>query len=87
MGLDRVVTVIVHKDGRHHATTENCTPEDAQRWTDEGYHVFQLATRRAQWAILHVNSNRVMTSGDQVGGRSAEGSHMAIGLLTNKGEG
>lgn len=58
-----VTTVILNRSGLHHATLQQCTPEDATRWADEGYLVFQLAAQgRGQWAVYQVNEGKLFTS-------------------------
>jgi hypothetical protein len=64
--MDRVVTVILHKDGRHHLTLTTCSREDAERWAESGYHVFLIAARTSKlWAVNHINTGRVFTSEDE----------------------
>jgi hypothetical protein len=61
--MGRVITVILHKDGRHHLTLTNCTRSDAERWAAEGFHVFLIAARSSElWAINHVNSGKVFSN-------------------------
>jgi hypothetical protein len=59
--MNRVITVVLRRDGRHQHTIE-CSLEDAQRWADEGYTVFRFAARDERWAVNHVNSGKVVTN-------------------------
>lgn len=89
MALEKVVTVIVQRDGKHRLTTEQCTPEDALRWADEGLMVFQIAVRRSQWAVYQVNNRRLFTDATPSSMPDAIDAAGAVlqRLLTNKGEG
>jgi hypothetical protein len=79
-----VVTVVLHRDGRHHVTLANCTREDAERWAEAGFHVFLLAARSSElWAVNHVNSGKLF-SNDSWTPAGAEES--ALKLLNNKGD-
>lgn len=57
-----VVTLVLTKTGRHHLTIENMSTEDAERWAEEGYHVFRAVIVDKQWAMNHVNSGQILTS-------------------------
>jgi len=64
--MNGVVTVVLRRDGLHHLTLPACSREDAERWAQEGYHVFFVAASGRRWAMNHVNSGSIMTS-DQAG--------------------
>lgn len=68
--MEKVVTLVLRRDGRHHITLEKCSIEDAQRWAEEGYEVFRLAVLGKQWAVNHVNSGKVV--GDFIPQHEAE---------------
>jgi hypothetical protein len=38
---------------------EGVSAEDAQRWADEGCHVFVVAALAERWGVNHVNSGQV----------------------------
>lgn len=59
--MEKIITVVLQRSGSHHMTSEKVTPEDARRWADEGFNVFQLAARGNSWALHHVNSGKVFT--------------------------
>lgn len=88
--MGKVVTVVLKKDGRHHLTLDNCSPEDARRWADEGYVVFQLAVSGKSWAVHHVNDQKVMTdqtlSAGAVNPADGGGAGAIVRLLQIKGE-
>lgn len=65
------VTVVVRKDGRHHCTVENMSVDDAIRWTDAGYHVFQVGARASLWVMRHVGSDRMVSSEHSAAEREA----------------
>ena len=60
--MEKVTTVILKRSGEFHLATEKISPEDAQRWADEGFHVFQLIARGKTWALHYVNDSKVFTN-------------------------
>lgn len=80
-------TVVFKRDGRHHVTVEDMSPEDALRWAAEGYSVFKIgisgAHPKALWAVQHVNSGKIMDSWHTSGCDPADSEFL---LLEKKGE-
>lgn len=80
-----VTTVVLRRDGLHHVTVKRMSSEDAHRWAEQGFHVFQIALQGKLWAIHYVNEGRVMSSDDP---RTEDNAARAVMLaLTNRGGG
>jgi len=60
--MERIITVVLQRSGAHHMTSDKVTPEDAKRWADEGFHVFQLIARGKTWAFHYVNDSKIFTN-------------------------
>lgn len=75
-------SVVIRRDGRLHASVENMTPEDAVRWVEAGYHVFQVGAKGPLWVMRHVNSDRIASSGQPAGQRETADAEF---LLEDKG--
>jgi hypothetical protein len=61
----RVTTMVLHRDGRHRLTAEGMPRADAERWAQEGFHVFVVAVRGGRWAFNCVGSGAVFTDLDR----------------------
>lgn len=85
--MPRVVTVVLHRDGRHHCTIIDMPPSDARRWADEGMHVFQIACRGDQWAVHVVRTGRVFDDKEQDRPTAETAAPAARALLQFKGGG
>lgn len=83
--MEKFVTVILHKDGRHHLTLTKCSRADAERWAGEGYHVFLIAAASSKlWAVNHINSGALLTS-ETTPPLHTDGVAPDFKLLPNKG--
>lgn len=82
-----VTTVVLRKDGLHHVTVKGMSAEDAHRWAESGFNVFQLAVAGREWAVHHVNSGRVMTSADRHDPEAASAARDILLRLEMKGDG
>jgi hypothetical protein len=81
------VTLVLKHDGKYHTVIQNCTPEDAERWAREGYHVFQVVAFRGDWAMIHVNSKKVLSSAVvSAAAREQQTAEAEFLKLPNKGE-
>lgn len=60
--MQPVTTVVLTRDGRHHLTSKNMAQADAERWAEEGFHVFQIVARGPYYALRHVNSGEVFST-------------------------
>lgn len=65
MAPGRVTTVVLHRDGRHRLTAEGMPRADAERWAQEGFHVFVVAARGARWAVNCVGGGQIFTDQDR----------------------
>lgn len=81
--MEKVVTVILHRDGRHHLTLMSCSREDAERWADEGYQVFLIVARGERWAMNHINSGKLFSHADSPA--AGDATPIAVQLLQHKG--
>lgn len=83
----QVVTVVLRRDGRLHLAREGLPRADAERWAEEGYHVFVLAARGAKWAVNHVNSGGILTDAEFArAGPQGAAAVPDLLQLTSKGE-
>jgi hypothetical protein len=79
-----VTTVVLHRDGRHRLTAEGMPRADAERWAQEGYHVFVVAARGARWAVNCVGAGSVFT--DQTPARTQAQEFQDLLAIEDKGE-
>lgn len=78
-----VTTIVMRRDGQHHVTVKGMSADDAHRWAESGFHVFQVAISGKIWAVHYVNAGRVMSSDDP---RTEQNAGQAVlRLLTEKG--
>lgn len=62
MGMVKIITVVLKRNGSHHITSDTMSTPDAERWADEGFNVFRIAAVNDRWALNHVNTGKVLTS-------------------------
>ena len=59
--MAKVVTVVLKRDGSFHMASEKVSLADAERWADEGFQVYRIATLGMRWAVNQLPSGKIFT--------------------------
>ena len=67
--MEKIITVVIARNGLLKVASDSISVSDAERWAEEGFHVFRIVVRGDRWAMNHVNSGTVHDTYGNLHGR------------------